>query len=183
MWHFIRVGSTLFVKAKKIFRQKIQYFFENYNLTPLDMYNGLSQVYWHIKLGRIKNPLVYKALRDHAKMIESMLKKVHQWQKRLQTERKWYCLISQPNLWEHSVLSGRMLDLRLRGLGFEPHRRHCIVSLRKNINPSLVLVQTRKTHPYISERLLMGRKESNQTKTNQPTYIFAYKPPWNKIPE
>ena len=34
-----------------------------------------------------------------------------------------------------------------------------------NINPSLVLVQHRKTRPYITERLLMGRKESNQTKT------------------
>ena len=31
-------------------------------------------------------------------------------------------------------------------------------------NPRLVLVQPRKTHPYINERLLMGRKESNQTK-------------------
>ena len=37
----------------------------------------------------------------------------------------------------------------------------------RHINPSLVLVQPRKTCPYIAERLLMGRKESNQTKTNQ----------------
>ena len=29
--------------------------------------------------------------------------------------------------------------------------------------PSLVLVQPRKNRPYITERLLMGRKESNQT--------------------
>ena len=35
--------------------------------------------------------------------------------------------------------------------------------------PSLVLVQTRKTHPCISERLLMGRKESNQTKVRSYT--------------
>ena len=41
--------------------------------------------------------------------------------------------------------------------------RHCVVSLSKNINPSLVLVQPRKTRPYITEKLLMGRKESNQT--------------------
>ena len=61
-------------------------------------------------------------------------------------------------------LSGRVLDSRPRGHGFEPHMRHCVVSLRKNINPSLVLVQPRKTHPSITERLLMGRKESNQTK-------------------
>ena len=54
-------------------------------------------------------------------------------------------------------LSGRVLDSRPRDLGFEPHRRHCVVSLSKNINPSLVLVQPRKTRPYITERLLMGR--------------------------
>ena len=56
-----------------------------------------------------------------------------------------------------------MLDSRLRGRGFEPHRRHYVVSLGKNIDPSLVLVQPRKTCPFITERLLMGRKESNQT--------------------
>ena len=60
-------------------------------------------------------------------------------------------------------LSGRVLDSRLKGHGFQPHRRHCVVSLSKNINPSLVLVQPRKTRPFITERLLMGRKESNQT--------------------
>ena len=61
-------------------------------------------------------------------------------------------------------LSGRVLDSRPKGRGFEPHRRHCVVSLSKNINPSLVLVQPRNTSPFITERLLMGHKESNQTK-------------------
>ena len=42
--------------------------------------------------------------------------------------------------------------------------RHCVVSLSKNINPCLVLVRSRNTRPYLTERLLMGRKESNQTK-------------------
>ena len=60
-------------------------------------------------------------------------------------------------------LSGRVLDSRPKGRGFEPHRRHCVVSLSKNINPSLVLVPPRKTRPFITERLLMGRKETNQT--------------------
>ena len=59
-------------------------------------------------------------------------------------------------------LSGRVIDSRPRGPGFESHRRHCVVSLSKNINPSLVLVQPRKTRPFITERLLMGRKQSNQ---------------------
>ena len=61
-------------------------------------------------------------------------------------------------------LSCRVLHLRQRGHGFQPHWRHCVVSLSKNINSSLVLVQPRKTHPFITERLLMGRKELNQTK-------------------
>ena len=56
-----------------------------------------------------------------------------------------------------------MFDLRPRAHGFEPHQHHCVVSLSKNINPSLVLVQPRKTHPFITKRLLMGCKESKQT--------------------
>ena len=62
-----------------------------------------------------------------------------------------------------AVASGRVLDLRPKGRGFEPHRRQCVVVLEQDIYPSLVLVQPSKTHPYITERLLMGRKESNQT--------------------
>ena len=52
-------------------------------------------------------------------------------------------------------------------VGLEPHQRHCVVLFSKNINPSSVLVQPRKTRPYISERLLMAGKESNQTKQNK----------------
>ena len=67
-------------------------------------------------------------------------------------------------MWVAQWLSGRMLDSRPRGQGFKLYQRHCVLSLSKNINPSLVLVQPRKTHPYLSERLLIGCKESNQTK-------------------
>ena len=63
-------------------------------------------------------------------------------------------------------LSGRVLDSRLGGRRLEPHRSHCVVFLSKNINPSLVLVQPRKICPFITERLLMGHKESNQTNNN-----------------
>ena len=60
----ISSGSTQFVKVKKIFRQKTTIFFENYNQTPLDMYNGLSQVYC-IKLEeRGKSILVYTGLSE-----------------------------------------------------------------------------------------------------------------------
>ena len=75
------------------------------------------------------------------------------------------CLV--PRLLGAQWLSGRVLDSKPRGIGFESHRRHCVVSLSKNINPSLVLVQPRKTRPFITERLLMGCKESNQTKQNK----------------
>ena len=44
--------------------------------------------------------------------------------------------------------------------------------LSKTIYPSLVLVQPRKTRPFITERLLIGRKESNQTnKQNKQQHI------------
>ena len=36
--------------------------------------------------------------------------------------------------------------------------------------PSLLLVQPRKTRPFITERLLMGRKESNQTNKSKSYY-------------
>ena len=72
-------------------------------------------------------------------------------------------------------LSGRVLDSRPKGSGLEPHRRHCVVSLSKNINPSLVLVQPRKTRPFITERLLMGHKESNQTNKRRSGWLRAYK--------
>ena len=71
-------------------------------------------------------------------------------------------------------LSGRVLDSRPKGRGFEPHLRHCVVSLSKNINPSLVLVQPRKTRPFITEKLLMGRKETNQTKTSKSQEVSPF---------
>ena len=70
-------------------------------------------------------------------------------------------------------LSGRVLDWRLRGSGFEPHQSHFVASLSKNINPSLVLVQPRKTRPFITERLLTGCKESNIKKIQAINSYFA----------
>ena len=42
MWHFIRVYSVFKVKLSS---DKKYILTKNYNLTPPDMYNGLSQVY------------------------------------------------------------------------------------------------------------------------------------------
>ena len=48
------------------------------------------------------------------------------------------------------------------------------MSLSKKINPSLVLVQPRKTRPFITERLLMGLKESNQIKKQNKKKPIVY---------
>ena len=49
------------------------------------------------------------------------------------------------------------------------HWCHCVVSLSKtHLSPCLVLVQPRKTCPCLTERLLMGLKESNQTNKQKP---------------
>ena len=47
--------------------------------------------------------------------------------------------------------------------GFEPHWRHCIVSLSKTLYPLLLLVYLRKPHLNLTEKCLLGRKESKQT--------------------
>ena len=60
-----------------------------------------------------------------------------------------------------------MLDSRQKGRGFEPHRRHCVVVLEQDtyilayywFNPG-------EDPSRITERLLSGCKESNQTNKN-----------------
>ena len=49
------------------------------------------------------------------------------------------------------------------------------MSLSKNIDPSLVLVQTRKTYPFITESLLKGHKESNQTNNSSGNKMDLFK--------
>ena len=43
------------------------------------------------------------------------------------------------------------MDLSPKACAFDPHRRHCLVSLSKKINPCFVPVQHRKTRPDITE--------------------------------
>ena len=43
MWHFIRVHTICY--GKKDLQTKNEIFLKKINLTPLDMYKGLSQVY------------------------------------------------------------------------------------------------------------------------------------------
>ena len=60
MLHFIRVYTVC--KGEKDNQTIKTIFFENYNLTPLDMYNGLLQVYC-IKQEGIIHLIVYKGLK------------------------------------------------------------------------------------------------------------------------
>ena len=78
-----------------------------------------------------------------------------------------------------------MLDSRQNGRRFKPHRRHFVVSLSKYINPSLVLVQPRKTRPYITERLLMGRVKNqiNHQSINQSKIISQKCSSWCHLPK
>ena len=72
MLHFIRVYTVC--KGKKDLQIKEQIFFEKYNLTALDMYNGLSQVYCinqkeeSISIQRVKH-LEHRNLSKHLKNV------------------------------------------------------------------------------------------------------------------
>ena len=61
-------------------------------------------------------------------------------------------------------LSGRVLEWRQGPRVRASPASLCFAPWGRHIYPSLVLVQPRKTCPCLTERLLMGHKESNQTK-------------------
>ena len=71
-------------------------------------------------------------------------------------------------------LSGRVLDSRWRGPDSRLTSVTALCPCARHIYPSLVLVQPRKTFPFIAERFLMGRKESNQTKKQTVYFAEAY---------
>ena len=53
-------------------------------------------------------------------------------------------------------LCGRVLDCGSRCYGFEPHRRHCVVSWAMHFIHCFLLGQSRKTNPNMTEILLTG---------------------------
>ena len=59
-------------------------------------------------------------------------------------------------------LNGRVHVSRLNDCAFEPHWRHCVVSLRKHTNLCLKDGQQRKNHPDITEKLLNQIKQTNR---------------------
>ena len=70
-----------------------------------------------------------------------------------------FSLSKKRHIWHHR--------LENRAVSFCPMYHFAPVSP----NPSLVLVQPRKTRPFITERLLMGRKETNKL-TNKILVVF-----------
>ena len=59
-------------------------------------------------------------------------------------------------------LSSRVLTSRSRGCGFEHHRRHSTFSLpARHINPCLLLVQPRKTCPYMIDSYITESVHEN----------------------
>ena len=73
------------------------------------------------------------------------------------------------NTWERS---GSVVECLTQGQGVQV--RASLASLCCVLDPSLVLVQPRKTRPHITERMLMGRKESNQTKSMNSPHLTTW---------
>ena len=71
-------------------------------------------------------------------------------------------IIAYTREYSGSVVEYLSRDLRASGSSLIGVAALCPTA--RHINPSLVLVHPRKTRPFITERVLMGRKESNQTK-------------------
>ena len=89
------------------------------------------------------------------------------------------CSLRSSLIWVHTVfnrtvlnglvggvqwLSGRVIDSRPKGRGFEPHQHHCFVSLSKTHLSLLSTGSTQEDCPCLTERLLMGHKEATQRK-------------------
>ena len=127
-------------------------------MTPLDMYNGPSQVYCfkpegiiHCLFAELANreienlhcvETLEEQILDLTDELESRKLREDEQARHHQTEKQQIiddieglrvCYKPLNSLYTGNVgmnwLSGRVLDLRLRGRGFEPHQRHCVVVL------------------------------------------------------
>ena len=99
--------------------------------------------------------------------------------KLLKTHNTWRTLTDpKSSLWANTILvrepSGSVVECLTQDRGAAGSSLTGVTALcpwARHINPSLVLVQPRKTCPFITERLLMGHKEPNQTKTKKPWWF------------
>ena len=71
--------------------------------------------------------LQYKLPKNISRRKEQMTKVDHDWQAKCSI-----CSFCTDRWWGDQWLSGRVLDLRPRGCGFEPHPRHCVVVLEQD---------------------------------------------------
>ena len=151
----LRTFCTVCWRTKLIFRVRNKFYGENYYLWPLNniQWNILtiecSFVEKSIGLQWVKHCLIHN--------IQTCLKLKKDQKLAFKTDYRFMqfkstgsavveCLIREWGAWGSSLTSVAVLC---------PWARH--------IYPSLVLVQPRKTCPCLTERLLMGSKESNQT--------------------
>ena len=102
-------------------------------------------------------------------------KELHPWISKFCPEKIQFCqiciLIFCNQMRERS---GSVVECLTQDRGAAGSSLTCVTALCPwawHINPSLILVQRRKTHPYIAERLLIRRKESNQTKAIKWTWV------------
>ena len=92
---------------------------------------------------------------------------------------KTRCLLVMPKFVYSRLCVGEQW-LRVRVLDSIPRAGSSLTSVTslclwaRHINPSLVLVQPGKTRPLITERLLMERKESNQTKKKNKSFFITW---------
>ena len=83
----------------------------------------------------------------------------------VKSQMKCFIFLSGPTLFVRER-SGSVVECLTRDRGAAGSSLTSVTALWSlSIYPSLVLVQPRKTRPCLTERLLMGRKESNQTNT------------------
>ena len=74
--------------------------------------------------------------------------------------------------------SGSVVECLTQDQGAAGWSHTCVTALfplARTLNSSLVQVQPKKTRPFITERFLMGRKESNQTHKNNISIQYKRK--------
>ena len=76
------------------------------------------------------------------------------------------------NKWEHSGSVVECLTRDREAAGSSLTGVTALCPCARHINPIFELVQPRKTRPYITERLLMGCKESNKNTNKQNNLIY-----------
>ena len=73
-------------------------------------------------------------------------------------------------------LNGKVLGLRLKSWGSSLTGITALWHWARHINPSLVLIQPRKTRPYITERLLMEHKKNQIQRDLQHFHFIQHFP-------